>query len=180
MAVAIMVVAALIGLLALFALLLLRGGRLAVKLKRIQSWFSGARHVASTRGDVRVVLYCCLDGSTESVLLKGERVSVGRSALNDIACHTDPSLSRRHLVFERDGEDWTVSDLGSKNGTFVNGARVAARKVIRSGDRIMAGHTVIVYDELSQPASGSRASLEGAEDQTPREADVPAATSQER
>ncbi len=180
MAVAIMVVSALISLLALLALLLLRGGRLAVKLKRIQSWFSGTRHVASTRGDVRVVLYCCLDGSTESVLLKGERVSVGRSALNDIACHTDPSLSRRHLVFERDGEDWTVRDLGSKNGTFVNDVRVVDRKVIRSGDRIMAGHTLIVYDAPAQASSGDRASPGGAEKQTPREADVPIGVSQER
>lgn len=146
MAAAVIVVGACIGLLAVFVFLL-PDGRLA--LKRIRSGFFAARRVASTRGDVRVVLYCCLDGSTESFLLRGERMSVGRSGLNDIACRTDPSLSRWHLVFERDGGDWTVRDLGSKNGTFVNGVRVADGKSLRPGDRIMAGYTVIVYDEAS-------------------------------
>lgn len=178
MAAAVIVVGAFIGLLAVFAFLLLPDSRLA--LKRIRSRFFAARRAASTRGDVRVALYCYLGGSTESVLLRGERMSVGRSGLNDIACRTDRSLSRWHLVFERDGEDWTVRDLGSKNGTFVNGVRVAEGKSLRPGDRIMAGYTVIVYDEPFEPTSGNRASLEGAEKQTPRQAETPIATSQER
>lgn len=178
MAAAVIVVGAFIGLLAVFAFLLLPDGRLA--LKRIRSGFFATRRVASTRGDVRVVLYCCLDGSTESVLLRGERMSVGRSDLNDIVCRTDPSLSRWHLVFERDGEDWTVRDLGSKNGTFVNGVRVADGKCLRPGDRIMTGYTVIVYDEPCEPTSGNRSSLEEAEEQTPRQAETPIATPQQR
>jgi hypothetical protein len=178
MAAAVIVVGAFIGLLAVFAFLLLPDGRLA--LKRIRSRFFAARRGASTGGDARIVFYCFLDGATESALLQGERIFVGWSTLNDIAYRTDPSLSRWHLVFERDGEDWTVRDLGSKNGTFVNGVRVIARQVLRSGDRIMAGYTVIVYDEPSEPTSGNHASLEGAEKQTPQQADVAAATSQER
>lgn len=177
MAAAVIVVGAFIGLLAVFAFLL-PDCRLA--LKRIRSRFFAARHGDSTRGDARIVFYSFLDGATESVLLRGERISVGRSTLNDIAYRTDLSLSRWHLVFERDGEYWTVRDLGSKNGTFVNGARVIARQVLRSGDRIVAGYTVIVYDEPAEPTSESHASLEGAEKQTPQQADVAAATSQER
>lgn len=177
MAAAVIVVGAFIRLLAVFAFLLL-DGRLA--LKRIRSRFFAARCGDSTRGDARIVFYCFLNGATESDLLRGERISVGRSTLNDIAYRTDPSLSRWHLVFERDGEDWTVRDLGSKNGTFVDGVRAIARQVLRSGDRIMAGYTVIVYDEPAEPTSGNHASLEGAEKQTPQHADVAAATSQER
>ena len=153
------VVAILIGLLAMLAVLPTPRSRL---LTRIQSWSAGASRFTSTRGPARVVLHC-LGGSTESVLLQGERMSLGRSHVNDIACHRDRSLSRQHLVFENDGGAWTVRDLGSRNGTFVNGVRTTGQRLLRSGDRIMAGHTLIAYDERSQPVPEDSSSLDDAE-----------------
>lgn len=176
MAAAITVVAILIGLLAVLALGPPPGCRLL--LKRIQSWSAGTSRMASMRGHARVVLNC-VDGSTELFLLQGERMTLGRSHVNDISRRQDRSLSRRHLVFENDGEDWTVRDLGSSNGTFVNGVRIAGPRLLRPGDRIMAGHTVIAYDEPSQTTTGDSASLEDAEQRVPRQAEVPVAPSHE-
>ena len=44
-----------------------------------------------------------------------------------------------------EGDDWTVQDLGSKNGTFVNNIPLKARLILKPGDRITAGHLVIVF-----------------------------------
>lgn len=159
MTLAITLVAILIGLLALLALRPPPGSR--VRVTHIHSWSSGAS-LSSTRSHPRVVLHC-LDGSTESVRLQGERMSVGRSHVNDISYRQDRSLSRQHFVLERDWEAWTVRDLGSKNGTFVNGVRTAGPRLLRSGDRIMAGYTVIACDEPSQSVPGDSPSLDDAE-----------------
>jgi pSer/pThr/pTyr-binding forkhead associated (FHA) protein len=59
----------------------------------------------------------------------------------------DAGLSRQHMVLERDGDDWTVQDLGSKNGTLVNNIRCARNCKLKPGDRITAGHLAIVFDD---------------------------------
>jgi serine phosphatase RsbU (regulator of sigma subunit)/pSer/pThr/pTyr-binding forkhead associated (FHA) protein len=55
-------------------------------------------------------------------------------------------LSRRHCIFEREGGQWTVSDLKSKNGTLVNGAKIAGKYCLRPGDRVRASHVEIAFD----------------------------------
>ena len=65
----------------------------------------------------------------------------------------DAGLSRQHFAFEPDGEEWTVQDLGSKNGTFVNNIALKARLILKPGDRVTAGHLVIVYaPDAADPA----------------------------
>ena len=59
---------------------------------------------------------------------------VGRSADADIRVFDD-AASRQHAVVVREGDDYVVQDLGSTNGTFVNGRRVE-RHVLRSGDEV--------------------------------------------
>jgi phosphoserine phosphatase RsbU/P len=85
------------------------------------------------------------DGQTKNMPLTGERLSVGRASSADLCFPEDAGLSRQHFAFESQGEDWTVQDLGSKNGTFVNNIPLKARLILRPGDRITAGHLVIVY-----------------------------------
>ncbi len=86
------------------------------------------------------------DGSTKTVPLEGESLFLGRSGTGPLTFPADLGLSRQHLVFKREGEDWTVADLNSKNGTFVNGARTTGKHVLSPGDRIRASHVEIVYD----------------------------------
>ncbi len=93
------------------------------------------------------------DGESRYVPLEGPRVCLGRSSTAELSFPEDGGLSRHHLAIEREGEGWALLDLGSKNGTRLNGAPVTGRVELQSGDRIAAGHLVIVYDATrSQPA----------------------------
>ena len=89
----------------------------------------------------------------KNVPLTGGRLAIGRSSTAELCFPEDAGLSRQHFAFEPEGDDWTVQDLGSKNGTFVNNIPLKARLILRPGDRITAGHLVIVYspDEAAAP-----------------------------
>jgi phosphoserine phosphatase RsbU/P len=84
------------------------------------------------------------DGQTKTVPLNG-RLTVGRSTAAEISFPEDGGLSRQHFAFEPDGENWTVQDLGSKNGTFVNNIPLKAKLALKPGDRVTAGHLIIVF-----------------------------------
>ena len=85
------------------------------------------------------------DGNTRTIPLTG-RLTVGRSNSAELCFPEDAGLSRQHFVFEPDGDGgWTVQDLGSKNGTFVNNIPLKARLLLQPGDRITAGHLVVLF-----------------------------------
>src|SRR5215475_8115771 len=98
----------------------------------------------------RELLIQCPDGQMKNVPLTGGRLSIGRSSAAELCFPEDAGLSRQHFAFEPEGEDWTVQDLGSKNGTFVNNIPLKARLILKPGDRVTAGHLVIVFS----PADG--------------------------
>jgi DNA-binding CsgD family transcriptional regulator len=87
------------------------------------------------------------------------RLSIGRNPSNDVSLPWDEEVSRLHVELECIGGEWTISDDGlSRNGTFVNGARIAGRVRLRDGDVIRAGSTTIAYRrpsaaELSSPTN---------------------------
>jgi phosphoserine phosphatase RsbU/P len=91
------------------------------------------------------------DGRVNTVPLAGSRLAVGRSSAVELSFPEDSGLSRQHFAFEPLGEHWTVQDLGSKNGTFVNDSQLKARLMLKPGDRITAGHLTIIYCPDSQP-----------------------------
>ncbi len=87
------------------------------------------------------------DGPAKIVPLEGDQLTLGRSSNTELSFADDAGLSRQHLAFERDGEEWNIRDLGSKNGTLLNNVRLTGAMRLRSGDRIAAGHLMIVYDD---------------------------------
>jgi serine phosphatase RsbU (regulator of sigma subunit)/pSer/pThr/pTyr-binding forkhead associated (FHA) protein len=89
------------------------------------------------------------DGQNRFIPLEADRISLGRSSAVELSFPDDSGLSRQHLAIERDGEGWALLDLGSKNGTMLNGAKVNGRVPLKSGDRITAGHLILVYDGAS-------------------------------
>jgi serine phosphatase RsbU (regulator of sigma subunit)/pSer/pThr/pTyr-binding forkhead associated (FHA) protein len=89
------------------------------------------------------------DGRSQHIPLAGERLTIGRSSASDLAFPNDNGLSRQHLAIERDGEGWFVADLNSKNGTALNGARITERNRLKAGDRITAGHLILIFDGAS-------------------------------
>ena len=86
------------------------------------------------------------DGSTRRLPLEAQSLPLGRSGAGPLTFPDDLGLSRHHLVFAREGGEWTVTDLGSKNGTLVNGVRITGKHPLCPGDRIQASHVGIVYE----------------------------------
>lgn len=86
-----------------------------------------------------------------------EESTVGR----DLACEiplSDPEISRRHArFFIREGNVY-VEDLGSTNGTFLNGERIATPQQLRKGDVITLGESVaMVFDRVDTDAGTAAA-----------------------
>src|SRR4051812_49736224 len=54
----------------------------------------------------------------------------------------DPEVSRRHAAIRDQGGSLGIEDLGSTNGTFVNGTRITAVTVLNDGDEVRLGNTV--------------------------------------
>lgn len=75
----------------------------------------------------------------------GDRIALGRAAENDVALDDDSTASRMHAVIERFPGGWCVRDLGSRNGTFVNGAQVTGETALHSGDELRIGGTRVVF-----------------------------------
>ena len=61
------------------------------------------------------------DGKNRMIPLDTDRICLGRSTTVALSYPNDSGLSRQHTLFEREGDVWTVVDLGSKNGTMLNG-----------------------------------------------------------
>ena len=68
--------------------------------------------------------------------VEGARAVVGRSPECDVVLD-EAAVSRHHAVITRDAGDFFIEDLGSRNGTFVNGQRIANRAPLREGDRVL-------------------------------------------
>jgi pSer/pThr/pTyr-binding forkhead associated (FHA) protein len=75
-----------------------------------------------------------------------ERLSIGRAPGNDVSLPWDGEVSRLHAELERIAGEWTIADDGlSRNGTFVNGARIGGRHRLRDGEVVRIGNTTIAY-----------------------------------
>ncbi|HEX4719723.1 MAG TPA: FHA domain-containing protein [Thermoleophilaceae bacterium] len=105
-----------------------------------------ARIEAERRG-LPFLLYRDEAGSQRIVDLSGGSVmTLGRRLENDIALEWDAEVSRVHARLEHVGGDWTIVDDGfSRNGSWVNGERVTARRRLRDGDALRIGNTVLAF-----------------------------------
>ena len=85
------------------------------------------------------------DGKSRPVDLDRDRLAVGRSSANELCFPEDSGLSRQHMAFEKQNGAWMAIDLGSKNGTLVNGTRLTAPHLLQPGDRVTAGHLILEF-----------------------------------
>src|SRR5262249_10707367 len=101
--------------------------------------------------------------------LDSERMTVGTLESNDVVVDAD-GVSRVHAVFERFGDSWCVRDLGSRNGTFVNGGRIVGERALHSGDEVLLGRLRLMFPG---PTRGvETAAVAQAPQLPPRERDV--------
>jgi serine phosphatase RsbU (regulator of sigma subunit)/pSer/pThr/pTyr-binding forkhead associated (FHA) protein len=84
------------------------------------------------------------DGASRRVTLDKERFTIGRSRENDIFL-PDQWLSRHHAEVRTRATGYVLVDLGSKNGTLLNGARLAGEQALREGDLITLGEHRLTF-----------------------------------
>ena len=99
------------------------------------------------------------DGSRERFPLSKPRITIGRARSSDVFL-PDQWLSRHHAAVEQRNGTYYLLDLGSKNGTLLNGERVSGDRRLRDGDVITLGEHLLVFsmdDELDErPPEGTR------------------------
>ena len=98
---------------------------------------------AVTRGQPRLRMLAGA-GAPNEIPLSRDVLTIGRASSSDIRLD-DTGVSRRHAEVRREGDDVVLVDLGSTNGTNVNG-RGVERARLTPGDRIELGRTVLVYE----------------------------------
>ncbi|GAA1881455.1 DUF3662 and FHA domain-containing protein [Paeniglutamicibacter psychrophenolicus] len=96
-----------------------------------------------------------LDISGQRYALNHPSIVLGRSADTDIPIE-DPGVSRRHLKIEQRGASTWAVDLGSTNGSFVNGQKIVGETELHDGSNIAMGQTRIIFRLVPQ-SQGDRA-----------------------
>jgi adenylate cyclase len=86
-----------------------------------------------------------LDGNRHTYLLTLDRVTVGRMEGNDLVLR-DHTVSRSHAELRRGAEGWKVTDLGSRNGTLLNGSPIR-EGLSRAGDLLSFGTVEVRLEE---------------------------------
>jgi FHA domain len=104
------------------------------------------RAVAAPRGHL-VVLDSPALGEGEVLTVDSLPVTLGRGGQNTVALDGDDFASAQHARVEARGDGLWVEDLGSTNGTFVNGARVTTPRKLQPGDVLRVGQTDLRVDE---------------------------------
>jgi predicted component of type VI protein secretion system len=109
--------------------------------------------MATTKERVHTYLVIKNAGGAERIIVwDTQDVSLGRSGENDVAID-DEAISRRHAAFYRAGNAWAVKDMGTSNGTHVNGEAIRER-ALANKDVIRIGDVEITFVQVAKnPAS---------------------------
>ena len=87
--------------------------------------------------------------------LEGDQLIIGRDAVSNVAIN-DAEVSRKHARLNFQGGKYVLEDLGSTNGTFVNGQRLVSAAVLKPGDVVSLGEQIVLmYEGLSVDAGAT-------------------------
>jgi hypothetical protein len=118
---------------------------------------SSSAPVATALAQARLIVRSAAEGGdgdnrAEREFLLGERdIAVGRAPSCDIVLTGDQLASRRHALLRNKGRHYTVVDLGSSNGTYVNDLEIHEETVLHDGDCVKVGGHELLYS--TGPAS---------------------------
>jgi pSer/pThr/pTyr-binding forkhead associated (FHA) protein len=94
-----------------------------------------------------ILRYNLPNGEEKKITLEKSKITLGRGLNVDLTIH-DRLASRLHCVIEFKDNAWHISDLKSRNGTFVNGERIQEAR-LNVGDRIRIGEMVLVCERAT-------------------------------
>src|SRR5947209_7635104 len=103
-----------------------------------------------------------LEGNGQSAYDLGNRAVVGRLDTCDLPIN-DRSVSREHARLSRLRDTYILEDLGSTNGTLVNGRRINESVILRPGDVVTFGSIEFRYEKVSTEAPGPQDGGQGVE-----------------
>ena len=86
--------------------------------------------------------------------LEGDQMTIGRDSTNEIVIN-DAEVSRRHARLTFQGGKYVLEDLGSTNGTFVNGQRLAGPRVLKPGEVVSFGEQIVLVFEAANIDPGA-------------------------
>jgi len=86
-----------------------------------------------------------------------------------VSLEHDSTVSRVHAVLENLGFAWSIRDVGSRNGTYLNGEKISAERVLRSGDELRIGKSRLVFWEVedADETTGGEETISAAPAQLP-------------
>jgi len=87
-------------------------------------------------------------GAPHDFVLTAERLIVGRALEADIRLQGS-SISRQHMLIVRTGPEFTIRDLDSRNGIFLNGVKIHSA-VLKPGDQIQVGDSLFVFQSAAK------------------------------
>jgi hypothetical protein len=133
---------------------------------------------ASPRSRLIVHRLATADGGAEDgpsievgeFILDGRDIAIGRAPSCDIVLEGDQLASRRHALFRSRSDGYTVVDLGSSNGTYINDLEIREAVLLHEGDHISIGGHELIY---STSPAGPHASLAGVKMAEPEPRAVP-------
>ena len=86
--------------------------------------------------------------------LEGDQITIGRDSVNEVVIN-DAEISRRHARLTFQGGKYVLEDLGSTNGTFVNGQRLAGPRVLKPGEVVSFGEQIVMVFEATNFDAGA-------------------------
>jgi FHA domain/Domain of unknown function (DUF4388) len=108
-----------------------------------QTLLVSKRRMASLTGD---------NGDVHALL--DDVYTIGRDPATNTIALTDSSISTHHASVTRTGDTFTVEDLGSRNGTFVNGEKVTAARALADNDVIRFGRMILIFNLAREIRAG--------------------------
>jgi len=97
-----------------------------------------------TAGPAQLVVLDSQGNRKETISITRDPVLIGRLSSSDVVL-ADSNVSRRHAELRKEGSRWMIVDLGSTNGTMVNG-KLAREQSLEPGDRIAFGTSELIFE----------------------------------
>ena len=91
----------------------------------------------------------------KEVAIRGPRFFIGRSEECNLRANSD-AISRKHCAIVIEDQDVTIRDLGSRNGTYVNGSRIEGVQKLQMGDQLRVGPLEFLVTHTEKRSSSKR------------------------